>query len=71
MSPDQLALPTSAMSLEEAVADQCDAFDEAVRRLEEEALLEAELDDEANVDPEFFPLVRADDSGSDSEWEAL
>jgi hypothetical protein len=25
----------------------------------------------AQLEPEFFPLTRADDSGSDADWEAL
>jgi hypothetical protein len=57
MTGDQLALPTAAMSLQEVVADHCDPFDEVIRRLEDQALEEAQLDDDSQPITEFYPLV--------------
>jgi hypothetical protein len=73
MSADrQLALPTSVMTLEQLVADHCDPFDEVIRRLEIEAMEDAQLDDEAQVVSEFWPLANAASGPEpDDGWEWL
>lgn len=47
------------MTLEEAIADVCDAFDATVIALEREALEEAERDDDAQAPSEFGTVGRA------------
>lgn len=62
---DQTALPTATMSLDEVIADLCDAFDATVISLEQKALEDA--DREAEGAGEFGPIYFPRETGEPAE----